>query len=531
MNTRIVCRVLAIGVLASLWAPPVQAQVEARVREGVLSGIRLPEGSVSVYKGIPYAAAPVGPLRWQTPQPPEGWEGVRSAKEFAAACPQNLARSRNPWTGEFMVQHEADEDCLYLNIWTAARTENEKRPVLVYLHGGGFGEGSGSVQVYDGEQLARKGLVVATINYRLGVLGFLAHPELTAASEHGASGNYGLLDQAAALQWIRENIAAFGGDPDNVTIAGQSAGAVSVYLLTASPLAKGLFHRAIAQSGPGGLASFGLTSTRSMSRNLAEAEAEGLAFAQRKGARSIRELRALPVDTLLAALPPGSPPTRFIPIVDGYFLPDAVHAIYARGEQNDTPMLTGMNADEGSAFPGYGGMTVAAFREMVKERYGEQAETFLKLYPADTDQEAMRAHQAGLRDLALVALARLAAERAGTTRTDAYLYYFERAIPWPEHPEFGAFHTSEVPYVFNNLDLLDRPWEAVDRELADAMSSYWVNFAAAGNPNGPDLPVWPPYSRERQVLMALGKRIEPRVMPDEARRAFYEAYLSGQPDR
>jgi para-nitrobenzyl esterase len=244
------------------------AQIDGPVRTtgGLVAPAPSENASLREFRGIPYAAPPVGELRWREPQPAATWTGVWTADRFAPACIQRLTRSRPPWTEEFMHQGEANEDCLYLNVWTAARSPEEHRPVLVFLHGGGFNEGSGSVPIYDGGALARRGLVVVTLNYRLGALGFLAHPELTAESPHHASGDYGLLDQIAALRWVRENIAAFGGDPERVALAGQSAGAMSVYLLTASPLAAGLFQRAIVESGPGALASFGVASQVRMAR-------------------------------------------------------------------------------------------------------------------------------------------------------------------------------------------------------------------------------------------------------------------------
>ncbi|HMB90466.1 MAG TPA: carboxylesterase family protein [Rhodothermales bacterium] len=523
MHIRVAYLVLSTTTFLSLCNPGVSNPLEdpIRVQKGLLSGTTTADEAVRVYKGVPFAAPPVGDLRWQAPQPLETWDGVRQAIDFSDGCVQNIAGSRPPWTEEFMHQGSVSEDCLYLNIWTGVQAGNEQRPVLVYIHGGGFSEGSGSVAVYDGEGLARKGLVVVTINYRLGVFGFLAHPELTAASEHQTSGNYGLLDQVAALQWIQQNIAAFGGDPNNVTVAGQSAGAISVYMLTASPLAAGLFDQAIVQSGPGGLASFGLVSTRGMATPLAEAEASGAQFAENKDASSIQELRALSVDDLTA-----SPAPRFGPVMDGYFLPDDVAAIYASGAQNDVPLLTGFNADEASAFPGYGTSTVEGLRTTAQERHGEAAAEFLSIYPAETEAEAGEVLKTSLRDLGAVALERLAAERARTAETEAFLYYVERGIPWPQRPEFGAFHTAEVPYFFNNLKYLDRPWEAVDHTLADAMSSYWVNFATTGNPNGGGLPNWPTYDAASQSMMVFGEPIEVREMPaDEARRAFYEAYL------
>jgi para-nitrobenzyl esterase len=498
-----------------------------QLESGQVAGVPGRDPTVRVYRGLPYAAPPVGELRWRPPQPPRGWTGVRVADRFAPACQQHVAGSRLPWTREFMHQGGVSEDCLYLNVWTAAPRADARRPVFVWIYGGGFNEGSGSVAIYDGEALAQKGLVVVTFNYRVGVFGFLALPELSAESDHHASGNYGLLDQVAALQWVSRNISAFGGDPHNVTIAGQSAGAMSVYLLTASPRATGLFQRAIVESGPGGLAAFGLTGSGSLAMPLAAAESSGAEFAKARGATSLQQLRAMTVDDLTPAPAAGSAPPRWGPVIDGDVLPDAVPAIYAAGAENDVPLLTGFNADEGSAFPGYGTMSAEGFRRMAQDRYHQAADSFLALYPAATDDAAGVAQKTSLRDVAAVALEELAAERARTSRTDAYLYYFAHGIPWPEHPEFGAFHTAEVPYVFDNLALLERPWEAVDRRLADAVSTYWVNFATAGNPNGSGLPTWPAYRAAPQAVMVLGDTIGPRTMPvDEARRAFDRAHLT-----
>jgi len=517
--------VVGLSILSFSTVPaPVGAQTshQVRVESGLLAGVAGADPAVSVYRGIPYAAPPLGDLRWRPPRAPHSWDGARKADQFPDGCVQQVARSRPPWTEEFMHQGDVSEDCLYLNVWTAAQTADARRPVLVYIHGGGFGEGSGSVAVYDGEALAKKGLVVVTVNYRLGVLGFLAHPGLTAESEHHASGDYGLLDQVAALQWVKRNIAVLGGDPDNVTIAGQSAGAMSVYLLTASPLAAGLFQRAIVESGPGGLAGFGLSSTRQLAGPLAEAEANGTAFASSKGASSIEDLRAMPVEDLTPPPAAGSASIRFGPVVDGYFLPTDVAAIYAAGNENDVPMLTGFNADEASAFPGYGTMTVEGFRRLANARYGESADDFLALYPMNTDEAAGAAQKASLRDAAAVGLQQVAAERARTAKTNAYLYYFQRGIPWPAHPEYGAFHTGEVPYVFDNLDVLDRPWTDVDRKLAEEVSSYWVNFATRGDPNGDDLPTWPTYSEAPESVMVLGEPMGPRKMPaEDAKREFF----------
>jgi para-nitrobenzyl esterase len=494
------------------------------IETGTIVGATGVDPTVHVFKGIPFAAPPVGDLRWRPPQPPAAWEGVHHADSSGASCIQTLQGSRLPWTEEFMVQGEISEDCLYLNVWTAAESARERRPVLVYIHGGGFSEGSGDVKIYDGEALAKKGIVVVTINYRMGILGFFAHPDLTA--ETGASGNYGLMDQVSALQWVQRNIEHFGGDPTRVTIAGQSAGAFSVYYLTASPMAKGLFHRAILQSGPGTIAGVGRLATPSR----ATAEEGGAAYAQALGAASIADLRGMSWEDLTQPRE-GVPQTRFWPIIDGAFLTEDVSETFASGRQNDVPTMSGFNADEGSSFMAsvYRGITPGAFAEMARSRYGERADAFLAVYPAGSQEEATSSLQASARDGATAALIDWATRRTANTRTPAYLYYFERAIPWPEHPEFGAFHTGEVPYVFNNLGLLHRPWTATDSLLADQASSYWANFVTAGDPNGANVPVWPAFSAEHRGPMNLGETVAPRPLPAEDRLAFFMDALADRP--
>jgi para-nitrobenzyl esterase len=471
---------------------------------GLITGINASRPGVRAYLGVPYARPPVGEFRWRAPRPIVAqWSNRRAADRFGASCMQGPNTPFGPWTPEFLLLGPVSEDCLYLNVWTAARSA-ERRPVLVYVYGGGFSSGSGDVPVYDGAPLAEKGLVVVNMNYRVGALGFLAHRELTA--ESGASGNYGLLDQIAALEWVRENIARFGGDPTRVTIAGQSAGAMSVYLLTASPMARGLFQRAIIESGPGGLAAMGVSTGRGVVRPRADAEEDGLKYAAALGARNLFELRRLPAAKFVG----GGGGVRFGPIVDGRVLVENPAETFAAGRQHDVPTITGLNADEGSASPTYGKVTAAQFREQAAQRWGERASQFLALYPAATDAEARRAQVESGRDAGVAGVQRLLADRAATARTPAYAYYFDRAIPWPERAEFGAFHTSEVPYVFGTLDKLKRPWTDVDRRLSETVMSYWVNFAATGDPNGAALPRWPAFTPQQPVLLRIGERIEPK---------------------
>jgi para-nitrobenzyl esterase len=493
---------------------------KVRVESGLLSGKTGADGTVKIFLGIPYAAPPVGDLRWRAPQPPLKWEGVRKADSFCSACMQIQAHSRPPWTEEFMSQDSLSEDCLFLNIWTPAKTTADKLPVLVYIYGGGFSEGSGSVKVYDGEQLAKKGIVAITINYRLGILGFLAHPELTAESPDSASGNYALLDQVAALKWIHNNITAFGGDPSRVTIAGQSAGAMSVNMLIASPLVKGLFQRAIAQSGS--------SLSRMTMQSLKDAEAAGVKFMESKGAGSIADLRAMSFEQL-TSVPEGETPVRFFfSNVDGYFLKDSPMAVLKKGAQNDVPTITGMNADEGSSNPFYGKMPAKDYKAQIERMYPDKAKELLALYPFKDDEEAGLVQKEAARDQARIGTWMFAKYRARTASTPIYIYYFDRAMPWPEHPEFGAFHTGEVPYVFNNLKMLNRPWEIADSLLAEQISSYWVNFIATGNPNGDGLPQWEPFDSTKTVIQRLGIGTGPIPIAGEKQTQFLIEMLNNK---
>src|SRR5215207_6125438 len=481
----------------------VKTNASVQTTAGLVRGTAGSRPGVRAYLGVPYAAPPVGEFRWRAPREPNEWENVRAAKKFSASCMQGPNTPFGPWTKEFLLLGSVSEDCLYLNVWTAARL-GERRPVLVYVYGGGFSSGSGDVPVYDGAPLAEKGLVVVNMNYRVGALGFFAYPELTA--ESGVSGNYALLDQVAALEWVRDNIAAFGGDPQRITVAGQSAGAMSVFLLTASPMAKGLFHRAVIQSGPGGLAAMGAATGGGVARPRADAEKDGMAYAAAIGAKNLAELRKLPASKFVG----GGGGVRFGPVIDGRFLVENPAETFAAGRQNDVPTITGLNADEGSASATYGKATAEQFRKQVAERYGDRASQFLAAYPAGTNDEARRSAVEIGRDAGVAGVQILLAERARSARTPAYGYYFDHAIPWPERPEFKAFHTSEVPYVFGTLDKLKRRWTEVDRRLSATMMSYWANFATTGDPNGPGVPPWPAFSPERPTLLRIGDRIEPK---------------------
>jgi para-nitrobenzyl esterase len=495
-----------------------------RVDSGAISGTTDQNG-VTAYLGIPFAAPPVGPLRWRPPQPVAHWSGVRQANQFGASCMQNEVGSRLPWTPEFMTHGPISEDCLFLNVWSAAKSASEKQAVMVFIYGGGFNEGSSSVPVYTGAELARKGAVVVTLNYRVGPLGFLVYPELTKESPHHSSGNYGLLDQIAALKWVQRNIAAFGGDPNRVMIFGQSAGAISVADLMRSPLAQGLFARAIAESGPG-LFPENLLGSGTFEQR----EQQGVKYAEARGAHSLAELRALPADDFYKPAPGSTsgPPGVGGPVTDGWVLAEDRPA-------HQVPLIVGMVAGDAPFASGFGPPvtpTVAGYTSNAQKTYGDLAATFLKLYPTASDQDVPAAKRASQTDRARVSIdvwCEDQAKRSGTV----YTYYFDRPIPWPAHPEFGAFHTSEVPYIFETIKLLDRPWQPEDFKLSEIMASYWSNFAKKGDPNAPDsdraaLAQWPMYEPESHTTMELGDHVGPIPEADPARVQFFLDYFKKQ---
>ncbi len=458
-----------------------------RLGTGLISGTPGNTSDTRVYKGIPYAAPPTGQLRWKAPKPALAWTGTRKADQFSPVCVQTPYPAASIYYSD---PQPMSEDCLYLNVWTAAKSSTERRPVMVWIHGGALTRGSGSTPTYDGEALARKGVVLVTINYRLGIFGFLAHPELTKESDRKASGNYAILDQIAALEWVQKNIQEFGGDPKRVTIFGESAGSWSVNYLMATPLARGLFQRAIGESG----GAFG-----SM-RKLAEAEEIGAKFG------SIEALRARSADDLMKA----SATASFPPNVDGWLLPTDVRTIFAQGKQNDVPLLAGSNADEGkslSPWPANG--KAQDYIDQIHRLFGEKADEVLKLYPAGTDEQAKESHFASYRDLSFAWQMRTWVRlQTKTGSFKAYLYYFNRVPPGPQSSRYGAFHAAEIAYVFNNLTG-KRPWEETDRKLSDAMSSYWVNFAATGDPNGKGLPKWAAYKTDADDALEVGDTIQP----------------------
>ena len=445
-------------------------------------------GGVRAYKGIPYAAPPVGPLRWRPPQPVATRSGVRSAKAFGPNSLQGVV-----FDDIDLTACGVSEDCLYLNVWTpAAPGGAERLAVMVWIHGGGFVVGSGSEPRYDGTRLAARGIVVVTLNHRLNALGFLAHPELSRESGHGSSGNYGMFDLVAALQWVRRNIGAFGGDPDTVTIAGESAGSEAVSALMASPLAKGLFARAIGESG----AMFA-TPSRSPAP-LAKAEADGIAFMRKVGAANLKDLREAPAGAILAA----APGLGYRPIVDGHFLPKSPAAIFAAREQSDVPLMAGWNRDEGFNFTLLQGEAAKRpYAGLVREIFGERTEDALRFYPAGSREGEEASARALGGDLTIIhsTWAWIEAQTA-TGKAEIFRFRFDRAPLTPQgwfgerdSRSAGAFHAGEILYVFDNLHAF--PWliTDADRALAQLTSSYWVDFVKFGDPNGPDLPPWPSF--------------------------------------
>ena len=502
-----------------------------RVGSGLLAGSVSGDGVVRAFKGVPYARPPVGELRWRPPQPPASWDSVRDAKQFGPRCPQP---SRLPTSIQYFGAESESEDCLTLNVWTAAGSSDERRPVMVWIHGGAFYLGSAGQPIFDGEHLARKGVVVVTVNYRLGRLGFLAHPELSSESDRGVSGNYGLLDLIAALHWVRTNIAAFGGNPDCVTIFGQSVGATTICGFMASPLTRGLFHQAIGQSG-GALSPPGKTDGGSMLMR-ETAERHGQEFVRALGANSIAELRARPAEQIQLARPeagwaivPLLDPSRSgpdnrdnaWPIIDGYLFPEPPADVFARGAQSDVPLLTGSTTGEGALFAG--AASLDAFIRDAKDEYGADAPTFLDLYALSNDAEAKAMSKAALGDRRFVAQnwkwARL---HSRARRSSTFYYRFDRVPPAPELADIGAFHTSDIPYVFQTFDAYrEWPWQPWDHKLSDVMASYWTNFARSGDPNGAGLPAWPRFDATRQEIRLAGD-ISVGPVANSERLAFWD---------
>ena len=493
---------LACALLASGLEPGLAKTRPTAIDSGQIEGSQI--GETRVFKGIPFAAPPVGPLRWRPPQPVRPWKGVRQASSFSAACPQ---------LGKYppdAPREATSEDCLTLNIWTPAVNAADRLPVMFWIHGGGLLDGSGSVPHYAGDQLAARGVIVVTINYRLGVLGFLSHPELNKESPRGVSGNYGFLDQIAALKWVRRNIAAFGGDPNQVTIFGQSSGAFSVSMLAASPIAKGLFKRAIGQSG-------GVFEPVELDPSFTpEGAAEaGAHFANRAGAKSLADLRKLPVAALLK--------TRFNPQfnIDGHVLPRSPHDAYASGKQNHVDLLVGSNASEGTFFFDPASVTVGNFDSVLGRTYPSLLLSAVGASSGKTDANARKAAVAIDTDLRFrYGMWAWAGHAAESGRGTVYFYRFTGQPAYRTgHPLYGLgpTHGGELPYVFGQLDARAAHWTTGDRALATKVQHYWTNFAKTGDPNGVGLPHWPRFEYDRPMVMELGQNARAVAIMDDAR--------------
>ena len=533
---------MAVPLAAQQTAP---AMSTARIDTGSLSGVTAGDPEISVFKGIPFAAPPMGDLRFRPPAPAARWSGTRKADSFGPVCPQLTQGPPPPMS----------EDCLTANIWTGAKSARERRPVFVWIYGGAFIQGSGSNPQFDGRELARKGVIVVTFNYRLGPLGFLATPELSRESGHGASGNYGIMDDIAALKWVQRNITAFGGDPSRVTIAGQSAGAGSVGFLAMSPLAKGLFHRAIAESQvrfPGDLE---LRYLNTSWRSLANAEASGLRYGAQYGAATAAQLRALPwqelikgADTVDTAVETGSSakPPLFRPVVDGWIIPRNYSQSFAAGSWAPVIYVAGNNKDESGAVPEtafapmraspappragmpHTSVSLSVYNTWARAKFGAMANEYLRLYPANTDDEAALANNAAVRDNSRLSTWLWGRERNRSVKLPMYNYFWTHALPGPSKTMRGAFHGSEIQYVFNSLHNSNLPFTDEDRRIADVMSSYWANIAKTGDPNGPGLPNWPAFDPAKPSVMEVGDSFGPTDIATPEKRSFWERFFHAQ---
>ena len=512
-NTAVACLVAASATLFASDAPKVKTD------KGKIQGYVSSDGQIRIFKGVPFAAPPVGPLRWKPPQPAVKWHGTRQTISFGSHCMQ-------PTLYGDMIFHDPgpSEDCLTLNVWTPTKKKDAKLPVMVWIYGGGFTAGGTSEARQDGENLAHKGVVVVSMNYRLNIFGFFVHPELTAESPQHASGNYGLLDQTAAIRWVHDNIKKFGGDPSQVTIFGESAGSFSVSVQMASPLSKDLFQRAIGESG--GAFSAILPFAPREDREKADPETVGKAL----GSSKLADLRAMSADQVLSVAIPkeGVSPVRFAPDIDGYFLPESVAAIYAAGKQAHVPLMAGWNADEGGVPQKT--MTVAEFTDMAQKRFGTNAEKFLAAYSVKTDEEALRAAKDFAGDMFIAdSTWRWLEAQVATGGQPVYRYRFELPSPGDKfHPPDTTFHSDDIEYVFGTLDSRQGAvWRPEDRKMSDLIQSYWTNFAKTGDPNSGDVAKWPAYnaSTDWQVMHLTPT---PEARPDalRARYEFLEQHLT-----
>ncbi len=507
--------VLVVSVFFAVSCSPPPLTTTVDVTEGTIEGVE--QDGVFSYKGIPFAAPPVGDLRWKAPQPAKAWTDVRAADTFAPGCMQDSSMSA--MTG---APANFGEDCLYLNVWTAAKTAGEKRAVMVWIHGGAFVGGMTGTPMFDGTKFAQKGVVLVSIAYRLGVFGFMAHPELSRESGNG-SGTYGIQDMIAGLQWVKNNIAQFGGDPSRVTIFGESAGGIAVGMLSAAPLAKGLFQRAISESG-GSFAPPRIADEAGQNvPSLKLAESNGESFLKKLGAANIKAARALPAEQIQKAAGGGMSGVRFWPVADGYVIPGDPYALYEKGRFNDTPILAGTNSNEGGLFM-RSPITAEDFEKQIRSGYGERADTILSAYPHSTDAEAARASADVFREFAFAwptwAWARLQS-RMGSGQ--AFVYYYDHRTP--ASPD-GANHAAEVSYVFGNFGGPGGEPGPEELALSNLMQSYWINFAETGNPNGSGLPHWPNFTEEDQKVLYFNATARAEPIPNLEKLKAFDSYYS-----
>jgi para-nitrobenzyl esterase len=524
MNLKII--LTAALLLAPALASEASAADRVNIANGVIEATAAPSSGVRSFKGIPFAQPPVGELRWREPQRPKNWTGVRNADKFGPRCMQRTSPDSDYW----FRSNGMSEDCLYLNVWTPAKLESERLPVLVYFFGGGLQNGDGSEPRYDGESMARKGIVVVTLSYRTNIFGFFSHPELTKESPHHSSGNYGLMDGNAALRWVQENIAAFGGDPKRVTVGGESAGSFSTSSQVASPLSKGLIAGAILESG-------GMMMSALPQHSLAETEQDGLKFAASVGAKSLGALRAMSAGQLQAAMA-GSAFMRFSANTDGHFLPKQMWRIYEAGEQAHVPLLAGSNSEEASAESLLGSgtpPTAENFAAAVRRRYGKHADALLKVYAASTPAEVYRAATDLAGDHLHGQVVWKATEfHMKTSGKPVYRFYYTRPQPGfvgAPRPVAGAVHSAEIQYALGTLSVDTRyAWEPADFKLSEIMQGYFANFIKTGNPNGPGLPNWPAYNSEtNHQRMRLGDEVRAEPEPHRARHLVLDTIVFTKP--
>lgn len=508
---------ISVGLLScESQKSPFNAPVE--IEGGFISGNRDSSTGVYSFKGIPFAQPPVGDLRWKSPKPVEPWDGIKPCAKFG---PSPVQREPSPfmfWSSEFLIPPKMiSEDCLYLNVWTKAKSKDAKLPVLVYIYGGGYNSGGSACPIYDGTSTAEKDVIFVSFNYRVGVFGFLAHPELSEESEFNSSGNYGLLDMIAALQWVKNNIAAFGGDPDNVTIAGQSAGASAVNHLVASPYGHNLFNKAVAQSG-GNV----ISNPNRPQMGLKRAEEIGIAFADSLGATGIEDLRNMSASQIHNAR--GGIRT---PIVDGSIIPESIAKIFDQGRQNDVPTIVGWNKDDVVMMAP---RPADDFRNDMANNFGEMAPAFFEAYPSSTEEEAAQAQFDFNRDIIFGSQDYFwALKQTRNGKSPIYVYNFNRDVPaYDDSTAFGAFHSGEIVYLYDNLHTLDRPWQEIDHQITQQFSSYMINFVKSGDPNGEGLPQWYPFDPQKNKAMIIDSVTSFEEIPTLDKMKFWERYFSFQ---